>query len=231
MSAIAKDNTPRRSPPVGGYARGEETRARIIAAALTVFAEEGYERASTRQIAKAAGVMPPALQYYFDSKEGLHRACAEVVLEAAERTLGPALAAATAVLDQRGQPQAALDALCDLLDALVDTSLYVKIAQGWSGFITRARGELDSPAGLLIHARLIAPLRELGARLVASATASPLDEAARLRGMAILSQVAVFSAHHRDGSLEALGWPDFNGSRGEAVKAVIRAHTRAALRD
>src|ERR1700747_3366521 len=65
----------------GGYARGEETRARIVAAALKMFGERGFEAASTRDIATAAGVNAPALQYYFDNKEGVFVACVEHIVK------------------------------------------------------------------------------------------------------------------------------------------------------
>ena len=55
----------------GGYARGEETRARIVTAALRLFGQRGFDGASTRDIATAAAVNAPALQYYFDNKEGV----------------------------------------------------------------------------------------------------------------------------------------------------------------
>src|ERR1700753_3130750 len=64
----------------GGYARGEETRARIVAAALRMFGERGFEAASTRDIATRAGVNAPALQYYFDNKEGVYLACVEYIV-------------------------------------------------------------------------------------------------------------------------------------------------------
>ena len=54
------------------------TRERILAAAREVFAERGYDGASVRQIAARAGLTDPALYYYFDSKEALHRALLEV---------------------------------------------------------------------------------------------------------------------------------------------------------
>ncbi len=50
--------------------RGEETRARILDAALELFAASGFDGASTRTIAEQAGVNLPAIQYYFGSKEG-----------------------------------------------------------------------------------------------------------------------------------------------------------------
>ncbi|MFP3616373.1 TetR family transcriptional regulator, partial [Paraburkholderia sp. SIMBA_050] len=70
--------TPRHRPAAeGGYQRGEETRAKIIEAALSLFGERGFEGASTRDIAEHAGVNAPALVYYFDNKEGVYQACVE----------------------------------------------------------------------------------------------------------------------------------------------------------
>jgi hypothetical protein len=63
---------------------------------------------------------------------------------------------------------------------------------------------------------------------VACATGSPVNDAVQLRTRAIISQVAAFNIH-QDSTLAALGWPDFAGPRCEAVKAVLRAHTRGAL--
>ena len=78
--AIADDGR-RRRPADGGYARGDETRARIISAALDVFGTHGFGGASTRMLAERAGVTLPALHYYFDSKEGVYLACAEHIAE------------------------------------------------------------------------------------------------------------------------------------------------------
>src|ERR1700758_1105142 len=61
----------------GTHQRGQETRGRILEAALELFAASGFEGASTRTIAERAGVNLPAIQYYFGSKEGLYRAVVE----------------------------------------------------------------------------------------------------------------------------------------------------------
>ena len=110
---------PRRHPSDGGYARGEETRARIIATALRVFGEQGYLQASTRGIAADARVNPPALQYYFGSKEGLHRACAQHIIDRVSRILTPALGEAREAL-RAHNPRRARAALIGLLDAMAD---------------------------------------------------------------------------------------------------------------
>lgn len=60
-------------PPTRG-ARSASTRLRIIEAALEAFSAHGYDGAMTRDIAEAAGVQQPLLNYHFGSKDGLWRA-------------------------------------------------------------------------------------------------------------------------------------------------------------
>ena len=60
-------------------------RARIREAALRHFAEEGYERATIRGIARTAGVSPGLLRHHFGSKEDLRRGCDEYVAEQLRR--------------------------------------------------------------------------------------------------------------------------------------------------
>lgn len=55
-------------------ADGEESRGRIIAAALRLFSANGFEATSTRAIAKDANVNISAIAYYFGDKAGLYRA-------------------------------------------------------------------------------------------------------------------------------------------------------------
>ena len=60
-------------------------RARIREAALKHFAEEGYERATIRGIARTAGVSPGLLRHHYGSKESLRQACDAYVFEALHR--------------------------------------------------------------------------------------------------------------------------------------------------
>jgi TetR/AcrR family transcriptional regulator len=57
--------------------RSLETRERLVGAALQVFASHGYEGATTREIARQAGVPLAALPYHFTTKEALWRAAAD----------------------------------------------------------------------------------------------------------------------------------------------------------
>ena len=53
---------------------GEESRQRLLHAAVRCFAEHGYSKTSTRQIATTAQVNIAAISYYFGDKAGLYRA-------------------------------------------------------------------------------------------------------------------------------------------------------------
>jgi AcrR family transcriptional regulator len=55
----------------------EDTRKRIISAAMQLFGQVGYAEATTRRIAKAAGVNEVTLFRHFGSKKGLLLACLE----------------------------------------------------------------------------------------------------------------------------------------------------------
>ncbi|HJT57627.1 MAG TPA: TetR/AcrR family transcriptional regulator [Ktedonobacteraceae bacterium] len=52
----------------------EDRREQIIDAAMHVFAEKGFVRATNKDIARKAGITPGLIYHYFDSKEALLKA-------------------------------------------------------------------------------------------------------------------------------------------------------------
>jgi AcrR family transcriptional regulator len=60
----------------------EQKRDELIAAAAGLFVAEGYEAASVNRIARAAGVTPNTLYWYFRDKDELLVATADVYLQA-----------------------------------------------------------------------------------------------------------------------------------------------------
>lgn len=54
---------------------GIEARSRLLHAALRLFAEKGFAKTSTREVAQAAGANIAAISYYFGDKAGLYAAC------------------------------------------------------------------------------------------------------------------------------------------------------------
>jgi TetR/AcrR family transcriptional regulator len=65
---------PPSAPPASRRERAEQGRRRLIDAGLREFAAVGFEAASTRSIAAAAGMHQPQIHYYFGSKLGLWEA-------------------------------------------------------------------------------------------------------------------------------------------------------------
>jgi TetR/AcrR family transcriptional regulator len=61
--------------------RADQTRARILDAAIRAFSDNGLAGARTEQIAEAAGVNKALLYYYFNGKDALYAAALEVVAD------------------------------------------------------------------------------------------------------------------------------------------------------
>lgn len=61
---MARDNSPERT--------NDDTRGRIVAAALVLFAEKGFDATSIREIATAAKCNTAGVNYHFGSKAGLY---------------------------------------------------------------------------------------------------------------------------------------------------------------
>jgi AcrR family transcriptional regulator len=71
--------TTRRKPPAPAPADptapvAEDARVRLLQTGLRLFAQQGYTRTSTREIAEVASVNVAAISYYFGDKAGLYRA-------------------------------------------------------------------------------------------------------------------------------------------------------------
>lgn len=56
---------------------GEDRREQIIDAAMRVFAQKGFARASNRDVAREAGITTGLIYYYFENKEDLLKAALE----------------------------------------------------------------------------------------------------------------------------------------------------------
>jgi AcrR family transcriptional regulator len=219
----------RRHRSGGGYARGEQTRRRILETAIELFGQSGYERASTRAIARRARVSLPALQYYFGGKEGLYRACAQYVTEDVRARLMPAAAHARHALADGKRTRAEL---LELLRALIEPfleGLATDRPESWAIFFTRAQGEQAGAFEAVfepIRITLTTLVTDLISRLLGLPLRSP---EVTLRAVSIIGQAALLR-RARPIILKALGWPDFDGERLAILKEVLWKSFEASLR-
>jgi len=179
MNQIASRHRP------GTHARGEDTRRRILDAALEVFAAEGYEGASTRLLAERAGVNLPAIQYY--------RAVIDSIIEHTEAEMAPLAIRVKAALARPDTPrEELLELLCLMLEAFVALVSNGKQIEAKRLFFARAEVE-DTPGLERLHEsgmrQIFQPCLDLIGRLLGRSTE---DRETVLRALTVFGQVTIF---------------------------------------
>src|ERR1700691_3565799 len=164
--SAARQSSKPRNPPRAVHQKGQETRERILDAALKAFGEASFPAVTTRQISTAASVSLPTLQYYFGDKEGLYRACAEAIVERYRRHTKAAGAKATEALNERGSAESARIQLKALVAALGTFLIGSRVASRWAHFVARELRD-PGPAFDLLYAGLWRPGVQITARLIA----------------------------------------------------------------
>jgi len=220
-----------RRSSAGGYARGDETRQRIIDAAIELFGDHGFEGASTRDIATRAGVNAPALQYYFENKEGLYRACAEYIADEAWVNVGPVVLHAAEVLRSDSSTQALIDAFVRIQEAIADRMFIKGCMPNQRLFFAREQaGQEPSIASDVLTRRIRQPLNDVCASLVAKITGTRADDPVTLiRMLTLHGQLLMFHVSPRT-TLALLGWDEIDTEKADMLKAIVGTQTRALLK-
>jgi len=188
----------------GGYAKGEETRQRVLNVALKAFGEASFLAVTTRQIAGAADVSLPILQYYFGNKEGLYLACAEAIVERYRGNTRVASEAAEA-LRKGCSSETARDYLKALMGALARFLVGSRETERWPHFVARELRD-PGPAFEILYASLWRPGVEITARLITRILGGPeVEPAARIQALMLISSLLVFQSG-RSMSLRAMHW-------------------------
>jgi len=210
--------------PAARGERGEETRQRLLQAAIDVFGRHGFE-ASTRQLAAAAGVNLAAIPYHFESKHGLYLAAAEHIAGEIRSRLDPALDRARLALAAPAPPDAA-DAralLAEILEAFA-RMMVDDASASWARFVIREQME-PSDAFDRLHGGFIGPAFATLAPLIARITGGTAeDERVRLQVPRLLGQILMLRSA-RATLLRELHW----NAIGEAEFALIRDLIRTSV--
>ncbi|QFU76235.1 TetR/AcrR family transcriptional regulator [Halioglobus maricola] len=120
--------------------KGERTAARIMDVAEDLFARQGYEGTSLRQIAAGAGIQEPGLYNHFGSKQGLYESVLFRALNPMAEAMSDQLNNAHGLRDYTDLPSAMTDLLLEhpQMAALFQQalqgdpdSLGNRLVQGW----------------------------------------------------------------------------------------------------
>ncbi len=205
--------------------RGTETRERLIEAAIDVFGRHGYEGATTRQIAKAAGANLAAIVYHFGSKEALYLAVAEHLIAEIDRRMGPVLVFVEASFPSR--PEEARALLKRMLETFVDVALGNPEAQRWARIIIREM--LDPADAFDIIYRFTGRAHGLTTRLVGVALGmDPEDDKTKFRAFSLIGQGIVFRVANAL-VLRRIGRKELGEAERETIKRILTANVEAML--
>jgi AcrR family transcriptional regulator len=227
MTRLAKH----RHSAEGGYPRGEETRARIIAAAVKLFGERGYEGASTRDIAASAGVNAPALQYYFDNKEGVYLACAEHIVARVWEHLSEVVDRAQRALADDADDNELIEMFCAIQARAADMMFSAQHTDSWRLFMAREQAGMGPASGFqIVHERVNQRLYAVTGAMVGRLLGRQAsDEETLIRTMALSGQQLYFQMMRRT-ALSLLKWDVISADRLALLKRVIGEQTAAILR-
>jgi len=209
-----------------GEARGEATRATLVRVALDLFGAHGFDAASTRAIAAAAGVNVASIAYHFGGKEGLRLACADYVAETIRAALGPVTSGA--VESARLTPAAARMRLAQIVEAIVGFIVVSADAQAIARFLLREQFE-PSPAFERFYSGAFAPMHERVCAIWASATGAEAGSVeTRLATLAMLGEILYFRLARR-AVLRRMDWRDIGSREAEDIRRILVAHLDAAI--
>lgn len=226
-----KNRPPPQPRSTGRYACGTETHARIIDAAIGLFGERGFEAASTREIARRAGILAPLLNYHFENKEGLYRACAAAINARAHQFFGANIANIQQVL----QAQAPSETLMAQLEALMLRSLEFLLTDEKALqrrlFITQDLAG-NGPGGMPdeTHMQHRNALMRLYNQLVAAlCNRNEDDPEVRIRTLTLQGQVAIFYTF-RLPALNMLEWEQIDAARLQQIGDTVISNTRILIK-
>jgi AcrR family transcriptional regulator len=210
--------------------RGEETRGRILDAALELFAASGFEGASTRAIAESAGVNLPAIQYYFGSKEGLYRAVVELFSQEMQAGVGPIAQRIRAELASgQSSRRRLIGLLCDMLDIVIALILDDSVPNRASRQKFFARMEVEPNAAFAalqdeMIRHVCDPCCAIIGRLI---DRPPHHEQVLLHAMTLIGQAKIFCGW---GTGRVLHWETIGEARVRSAQSVVRQNIRAIFR-
>ena len=226
------------APPRRGEsskAQGDETRLRIIIAAVEVFATLGYEGAGTRELAARGDVNLASLTYYFGGKPALYSAAIDYVVARIDDIVRPSaqhVAETLASGTWTGDCEAPLlHMLFNVLDQWINLNLG-RTGQHWdkNWRYLLARAEVEPPIGdpwiyRTTTELILAPISAIICHLH---RLEPDDEQGIMLAMSILGQIQFFKPH-RDGQVLAANWASITDDRYQSIRFMIHANTRKML--
>lgn len=225
-AAAARQKSAKPQAAHSGYRKGEETRQRILEAALAAFGEASFKEVTTRRIAKLADVSLPTLQYYFGDKEGLYRACADALVDHYRQETQEAARKANNALDEGCAREVASNHLKSVITALAKVLVGSTEVQRWAQFVGREMRD-PGPAFEILYEKLWRPGVETTSRLIARLHGKKRnDDGDRVEALLLISSLLAFQPG-RSVSMRAMRWKKIGPKEFTMVLSALNAQIDA----
>jgi len=207
----------------------KDARERLLEAAIKVFAEHGFEGASTRLLVKEAGVNISAIPYYFESKDGLYEAVIRHVISLSLEAKGEKLIEIQRALDEGNLTQEkAKELLHEFIGGFSGFLLSEMVSPHIPQLIMREQMQ-PTPVFDILYEGLMRPMHETLTGLVAYLTGlSPESQEAVLCAHTIFGQLLIFQTH-REFALRRTGWSAYRTDEAAAIIELILRNTDAII--
>ncbi len=203
----------------------ENTRETLIREALRLFGDKGFDGASTREIADAAGTNVASIAYHFGGKSGLHRACGEAVAKMLANASGQTAAPHEALPISSEQLRLRISDILKRMAAFLFSSPQSDLAVP---FILR---EMAHPGEAFeaIYSGMMEPVHKRLCVLWAGATGGdPESDEVKLTVFSMIGQLLYFRIGARAVS-RRLGRETFSEQDITAIRNVIESNISARL--
>ena len=192
-----------------------ETRTKMIHAAIEVFGALGYEGASTRALAERAEVNLAAIPYHFGGKRGLYLAAAQAIADFARERMEPVVGHLRDA--DRADHATRIDQALDGFIRLVIGS----DAEEWTPFFVRCEHDADDAFRMIYEEAVARFERALTETVAETIGCDPGDESLRIRVAIVIASIANLRTL-RNMTLSTLGWDQLNPDRLERLNRAIR---------
>lgn len=212
-----------KAPPSPRPDRGDATREKLLSASIDVFGRLGFDGATTRALADAAGVNLQAIPYYFGGKEGLYIATAEYLASLIAAYVGDFRTRVRArLMEAQSRPVDADEARALLTEILERMSALFLSSQSepWARFIIREQME-PTEAFNRVYGGIMQPMLGIAGSLVGIVLGEdPASERVRLRTFALIGGVMVFRMAHA-AVLKQLDWTTIGPRELDVVRTLV----------
>jgi len=204
----------------------EQTRAALVKAALKLFGAAGYDGASTRQIAAAAGANIGSIAYHFGGKEGLRLAVADHIVGLMQGLAARAAEGAPPM--PPGSPEMAELQLQKMLERMFEFFVASREAGEIVPFVLR---EMSTPTDAFerIYAGVFEPLHRRFCGVWEIATGDPAEsDETKISVFTLIGQVVYFRLA-REAVKRRMGWRDIGADEVSSVAKVAARNLKAAI--